>query len=86
MAVHNPALVGWVIAEMGRNFAWRSIELGYIHGVTDLACVTLGMARGKPSRACASMAARSLRYSVVRRLEVLALVMAMALMPCLKIA
>jgi hypothetical protein len=58
-AVHNPALVGWIIAEMGRNPAWRSIEVGFIRGVTDLACVTLAMGKGNPSCACASTAARS---------------------------
>ena len=43
-----PALVCWVLREMGRNPAWSSVESGFMRGLTDLACVTMSMARGNP--------------------------------------
>jgi hypothetical protein len=47
--------MGWIMAEMGRNPEWRHIELGFISGVCGLASVTMSMARGNPSCACAAL-------------------------------
>jgi hypothetical protein len=55
VATHSPSLIGWVMAEMGRKPEWRHIELGFMRGVADLACVTLAMAKGNPSCACAAL-------------------------------
>jgi len=59
VATRTPPLVTWVIEKMGRNPEWRSIELGFIRGVTELACVTVAIARGDHSCACAALTAKT---------------------------
>jgi hypothetical protein len=59
LATRTAGLMGWVMGEMGRNPEWRHIELGFIRGIADLACVTLAMAKGNQSCACAALTART---------------------------
>ena len=56
-AIQDPSLVAWIITEMGRNPKWRSVELGFIRGVSDLALLTTALTRGHPLCACAAIAA-----------------------------
>lgn len=61
---HDPSLVAWVITEMGRHPEWRSVELGFIRGIGDLACVTKAISAGRHSScgcAVATAAAGSAR-------------------------
>jgi hypothetical protein len=59
IAIRSPGVMGWIMAEMGRNPEWRHIELGFIRGVTELACVTVAIARGDHSCACAALSAKT---------------------------
>jgi hypothetical protein len=59
VVTQSPALVCWVLVEMGRHKEWRSVETGFMRGLADLACVTMSLARGKAACACASLVARS---------------------------
>lgn len=52
IATRSPEILPWIMGEMGRNAEWRHVELAFMRGVADLACIAMGMARGNP--ACVS--------------------------------
>jgi hypothetical protein len=55
VASRSPSLIGWVMGEMGRNPEWGSVEIGFMRGVADLACMAMSMARGNPACVCSAL-------------------------------
>jgi hypothetical protein len=59
LAIHSPYLIGWIVDEMGRVPEWRSVERGFIAGLTSLALSTMATARGNAPCACAALERRA---------------------------